>query len=218
MKTLVLLVVILTAWLTTEAVRTKSPRLVLGDSLSHFMRELGLVATGGRWGSITRLREQMKRLFSARISAVYEGESGYRLRVMEVASDVDLWWSPKRPDQAAMFESVVVLGERFFKAIVERPVPIDMRVLKALKRSPLGLDLYTWLTYRVSYLDRSTEIAWTSLHDQFGADYTEVKNFTRKAKRELGKIALVWPELRYETPRGRLILHTSTPHVAKLDK
>ena len=35
------------AWMTTEAVRTKSPRLVLGDSLSAFMGELGLVPTGG---------------------------------------------------------------------------------------------------------------------------------------------------------------------------
>ena len=39
------------AWLTTEAVRTKSRRLVLGDSLSAFMGEIGLVPTGGRWGT-----------------------------------------------------------------------------------------------------------------------------------------------------------------------
>ncbi len=204
------------AWLTTEAVRTGRPRIVLGESLSAFMCELGIVPTGGRWGTITRLRDQMRRLFASRIAAVYDGADGFALRSMEVATDVDLWWSPKAPDQAAVFESVVVLGERFFQAVTERPVPVDMRVLRALKKSPLGLDLYTWLTYRVSYLNGPTAIPWPALHDQFGADYADPKNFARKARRELAKIKLLWPELRAETPPGRLVLRPSTPHVARL--
>lgn len=206
------------AWLTTEAVRTGRPRIVLGDSLSAFMRELGIVPTGGRWGTITRLREQMRRLFASRIAAVYDGDDGFSLRSMEVATDVDLWWSPKSPDQAAAFESVVVLGERFFQAVTERPVPVDMRVLRALKKSPLGLDLYTWLTYRVSYLSGTTAIPWTALHDQFGAEYADPKNFARKARRELTKIRLLWPELRVDTPPGRLVLSPSPSHVPRRAK
>jgi len=54
---------LLLAWISTEAVRNREPLVVLGDTLSAFMRELDLVPTGGRWGSITRLRMQMKRLF-----------------------------------------------------------------------------------------------------------------------------------------------------------
>ena len=204
------------AWLTTEAVRTGRPRIVLGDSLSAFMRELGIVPTGGRWGTITRLREQMRRLFASRIAAVYDGDDGFSLRSMEVATDVDLWWSPHAPEQAAVFESVVVLGDRFFQAVTERPVPVDMRVLRALKKSPLGLDLYTWLTYRVSYARDPFAVAWESLHAQFGADYADVKNFKRKVKRELAKIRLLWPELRFETPAGRLVVYPSPPHVARL--
>ena len=41
---------LLLAWLTTEAVKTQSRELELGDSLSGFMRELDMVPTGGRWG------------------------------------------------------------------------------------------------------------------------------------------------------------------------
>ena len=58
------------AWLTTEAVRTRCRELALGDSLSGFMRELGMVPTGGRWGSITRLRAQSRRLFTASVSCM----------------------------------------------------------------------------------------------------------------------------------------------------
>ena len=43
---------LLLAWLTTEAVKTRSRELELGDSLSGFMRELDMMPTGGRWGSV----------------------------------------------------------------------------------------------------------------------------------------------------------------------
>lgn len=205
------------AWLTTEAVQTRRRRVKLGDSLSEFMAELDITPTGGRWGTITRLREQMKRLFSARVAAVYDGEEGYRMSSIEIATDVDLWWDPKRPEQAAVFGSTVTLSERFFQEITRRPVPLDMRALRALKKSPLGLDLYTWLTYRLSYLSEPVAISWEQLHAQFGADYAEVKNFARKARRELKKIERVWPGLHYETPRGRLKLFPCPPHVAKIE-
>ena len=60
---------LLIAWICTEAVKTQSRELVLGRSLSEFMRALGLETIGG---VRTRLRNQMKRLFSAHVSLVYE--------------------------------------------------------------------------------------------------------------------------------------------------
>ena len=206
---------LLLAWITTEAVRTQKPTLILGTSLSQFMEQLGLLPTGGRWGTITRLREQMKRLFSARVAGIYENddEGTFRLKTMEITNDVNLWWNPKAPEQATIWESNITLGGKFFQEIVKRPVPFDIRILKALKRSPLGLDLYMWLTYRVSYMKEPTAISWKQLHDQFGAEYARPDNFTAKAKRELKKISAAWPELNYETPRGRLKLYPSTPSV-----
>ncbi len=65
---------LLIAWVTTEAVKTKNPYLELGPSLSSFMAELGLQPTGGRWGSITRLRDQTNRLFKSFISCSYTTE------------------------------------------------------------------------------------------------------------------------------------------------
>jgi hypothetical protein len=64
---------LLMAWITTEAVRTKSPTLHLGDTLSGFMAQLGLLPRGGRWGPIGRLRDQMRRLFAATIAFTFDG-------------------------------------------------------------------------------------------------------------------------------------------------
>ena len=46
------------AWVSTEAVRTQSRDIVLGRSLSEFMRKLGISSTDGRGQA--RLRNQMR--------------------------------------------------------------------------------------------------------------------------------------------------------------
>ena len=46
-----------------------------GDSLSAFMKSLGLSVTGGRWGTITRFKDQLKRLFSAHITFTYQDKA-----------------------------------------------------------------------------------------------------------------------------------------------
>ena len=53
------------AWVSTEAVRTQSRELVLGKSLSEFMRTLGIYNSGGN--PQTRLRNQMRRLFGCTV-------------------------------------------------------------------------------------------------------------------------------------------------------
>ena len=56
---------------------------------------------------------------------------------------------PKRPDESTLWDSKIELSEKFFNEIIRHPVPLDMNTLKALTRSPLGLDLYVWRNYRV---------------------------------------------------------------------
>ena len=165
---------LLLSWLTTEAVRTRSPVLELGPTLSGFMSELGLIAVGGRWGTIHRLRDQMRRLFSSSVSCFYsdksqDGEAGFR-----ITKEYKLWWDPKLPEQPPFWRSTVTLSLDFFQEIISKPVPIDMRAFRALKQSPMALDIYSWLTYRMSYMRKPVELPWTALQMQFGADYESV--------------------------------------------
>ena len=62
------------AWLCTEVVRTGSREIVLGKSLSEFMRTLDIYSNSGRVH--TRLRNQMKRLFGCTVTMVYEEPGG----------------------------------------------------------------------------------------------------------------------------------------------
>ena len=171
---------LLIAWLTTEAVRTRERKLVLGPTLSGFMAQIGLVPTGGRWGTIPRLKEQLRRLFTSQIVCTFDDVS--RGSSLGVASEYELWWNPKKPSYGTLWNSAVTLGEKFFDDIIERPVPVDVATLRQLKRSPLELDLYTWPTYRYSYLERETLILWEGLQAQFGSDYKELFSFRFKMK------------------------------------
>ena len=206
---------LLLAWLTTEAVKTKSRELELGDSLSGFMAELDMMPTGGRWGSITRLKDQSRRLFSSSITAVYENGPGFAVINQAVADKAQFWWDNKHPEQAGLWKSTVTLSENFFNEVIDRPVPIDMRAIRALKKSPMALDIYTWLTYRASYLKRPTVIPWSSLALQFGSNYAELRNFKTAFMTELKKVALVYGQVQVEATEHGLIVKPSLTHISK---
>lgn len=206
---------LLLAWLTTEAVKTRSRDLELGESLSAFMRELGLVPTGGRWGSVTRLKNQTARLFASTVSATYEdaqrhAEIGYRLADKSV-----LWWDTKKPEQASLWRSSVTLTEPFYREIIEHPIPVDMRAIRALKRSPMALDIYCWLTYRASYARKPSTIPWAALSMQFGSDYGRLRDFKAAFIAELRKVATVYAGAAFDATDLGLIVKPSPPHIAR---
>lgn len=45
-----------------------------------------------------------------------------------------------------------------------------MRAFQVLKKSPLALDVYCWLTYRLCYLKTKTEVPWPALRGSSGPD------------------------------------------------
>ena len=211
---------LLMAWVSTEAVRTQSRELVLGKSLYEFMRTLGMEdRSGSPRGDRTRLRNQMKRLFGCSVSLIYEDKHGSRFVSSHIAESGEFWWNPAKPNEQALWDSRIYLGEAFFNEIINHPIPIDMNILKALKRCSLGLDLYLWVAYRTFSLRAPQRLTWRQLYRQFGTDPDKasdkriVKIFRRQALRELKKIKVAWPDLNYTTAPGVLILLPSTPAV-----
>ncbi len=212
-------------WITTEAVQKKSRRLELGNSLRGFMAELGLNSSNGSSGAkrsdARRLRDQMQRLFQARISfqgtPVRDGRPGEARLNMQVADATEFWWSHKEPDQATLWGSCIEVSEKFFDAITAYPVPADMRALKALKGSALALDLYAWLSYEAFRAHRSGKARfenWTQLHDHLGAEYVHQQHFRAKAKVAIRAIKAVYPGLKLGDRQGGIeVLPESWPAI-----
>lgn len=211
-------------WMTSEAIRTASRELELGASLSRFMAELGLHATGGHWGTIPRFRDQMQRLIGAAISMRWEQEGdGQHLTTGEnllLADRFQLWWTPQILPAASPAKSSITLSADFFEQLVAAPVPLDLRAVRALKQSPLSLDLYAWATRRVSYLQRPTLISWEALRRSFGSGYAETPQgracFRAKAIDALRRVCRVYSALRLEIEDGGVLLLPSAPHIPRL--
>ena len=206
------------AWVCTETVRTKSRVLILGPSLSDFMRSLGVYNCGGQ--PQTRLRNQMKRLFGCAVQLIYKDENVDATVNAVIADHTVFWWNERKPDQPSLWDSKIELSEKFFNEIINHPVPLDMNTLTALKRYSLGLDLYLWLTYRTFTLRTPLRLSWQQVYRQFdpnpnsAATHDAVQNFRRRILSEMKKIKLAWPELNYSTAPGLLILHPSIPAIA----
>ena len=197
----------------TQAIQTKRPEISLGNSLSFFMREIGLQVTGGRGGTINRFKDQFRRLFTASIDFTWDHGSETRDRRAHLAHTIQLWWDTKTPEQPDLFDSFVVLTQEFYNEIMTYPVPIDMGMVSAIKQSPLALDLYMWLTYRVVSLNKPIRISWAALSEQIGSEYGELRNFRLSIKEALRKIYALWPELQIDEVKGGIILKPSKPSV-----
>ena len=110
---------LLLAWVSTEAVKTGRRQLVLGRSLSEFMRSLGINSdSGGARGEQTRLRNQMNRLFGCTVSLIYEDESGFARVTSPVTDKHEFWWKERKPGERVLWDSKIHLGEAFFNEII----------------------------------------------------------------------------------------------------
>lgn len=210
-------------WIVTEVKRTGQRRLELGHSLAGFMRAVGLdPSRGGKRSDAKRLREQMQRLFAARISfqqtMMEANREGQRWLNMDVAPKGEFWWNPKQPEQGTLWGSWIELGEEFARAIMLSPVPFDMRVLRALRRSPLALDLYALLNYRCFTAKEPQFVSWKLLMGQLGCDYENSKDFGTKVKGVLRKIKVIQPSLIVKQEKGGIRIHPSRPAIAPAPK
>ncbi len=209
---------LLLAWISTEAVRTRQREIALGESMSKFMEQLDLTSTGGCCGSITRFKDQVTRLFSSSFSCTYDDGKHWAIKNVTPISKASLWWNLNTTDlkqdgDLSSQNSTILLGEEFFNEIICKPIPMDMRALKALKHSPMALDIYCWLTYRKSYLKKNIFVPWETLEMQFGTNYARTRDFKKKFLYQLKKVYVVYSEAKVEINNRGLILKPSKPHV-----
>lgn len=218
---------LLLIWITTEASQRKEKRLILGESLSEFMKKLGLNPTmGGIRGDITRLKDQLRRLLRCSISL-----EQFIMNSQVMTNnwmDVQIAWrgsmswinptdyhfqSMKQELAEIKEESWIELSEPFFNMVKDASVPLDYRIIRDIKQSPLAIDLYTWMVHRTynnqSVADISIKksfIAWYQLHNQFGANYARVEDFKRKVKPYLRLIQSMSRNLSLQEAHGGLII------------
>lgn len=216
---------LLLAWVSTEAVRTQRRDLTLGNSLLSFMHQLGMYSnSGGSRSDRTRLKMQIDRLFNSHIQLIYE-MPGHKITASSAVADrTELWWDYRNPAQDTLWQSTVRLGEAFFDEIIAHPIPLNMDILKNMRRSSLGLDLYMWLSYKTfslySQSKKPERLSWQRLYRQFGADPAKaedkyvIRDFREDVLREMKKLKLCWTKLDYGLSKGCLEIRPCPPSIS----
>ena len=205
---------LLLAYLTTQAIRTKNREVQLGATPNDLARKLGLSVISGPRGTATRLNFQLRRLLSTQF--IWQTSLGLAPRSSgsaQVAADSCprplRQLLPRRPP----WRSHIVLSQDFFDEITRSAIPMDLRAIRQLQRSPLAIDLYVWLTFRMSYLKKPTLIPWKSLEAQFGSDYSRLRDFRSHAVTQIESVIRVYPTVRIRQTEAGLRLDASPPHV-----
>lgn len=207
-------------WMSTEAVRTQSPVLQLGNNLTDFMRKIGLAPTGGKNGTITRLNDQMRRLLSSSMSVEDSRASDDRWGIagahFSVASSYQLWYSGSDANgDRPLWGSTITLGDAFYDSIIGSPVPIDTRALAALSGSALKMDLLVWLSHRLGYVRRPQMVPWVSMVEQFGSVFERPRDFRSKVAKALTEVLAVYPGANVTITKDGLYLEPSRTAVPR---
>lgn len=162
-------------YLTTKRVLDRERRFELGESWRDFLKTMQIPWGAGPRGSFTAVQEQFRRLCSTDyavhiIDEKRELHSGVKL--------TDQWM--RSPDGVH-----VALSESFYILSGESVIPLEVKIVQELRRSPLSLDLYAWLTYRTWTTKKATTIPWRELKPQFGANYKRLRDFQAKFRKSL---------------------------------
>lgn len=195
------------AYLVTQAVKTQSPMIYLGKSFSKFFQLLGIKRGGKQY---KQLNKQLERTLSASFSWIYETNKQQSRANVQVSHESHLWWdSIENSNVLSFWESYIKLNTDFFNEIIRYAVPLDLRVLSVLKNSPLGLDLYMFISWRVFKIDKPAFISWEGLQQQLGGQYGDVNVFSRDCRMHITRIKALRPDLNISFLPGRLLLKPS---------
>jgi hypothetical protein len=207
--------ILLNTWMVTEALRTKSRNLDLGDSYRKFLRDLQLDDGGD---IMRRFRRQAEKLLASTINVTVHSDDRQGLAISNtpLVSKAILFWNPKRPDQPGLFgHNEIVLSEDYFREIMAHPVPVDLRLVGAIKQSPLALNLYMLMTYTYSRIERPRRIPFKALALQLGAEYKRQRDFKANVIKSLHVIKGLYQKARFEVDdkEKALILYPSPPSI-----
>jgi hypothetical protein len=208
---------LLTIYCTSEAVRTNSPEIYLGDSVHDFLRRLDVPITRGARGSLSVYANQLLRLIRSTLTIDENikdgaGRAGLHIRQALFVEEAQLWWD--EPEGRLGNGSSLVLSSVLFHSILERSAPLATHAIKRLRKSPMDLDVYAWLVHRLFHLNKPSMVSWSQLSEQFGHNYREPRTFRRFFLDSLKRVSAVYPEAKLNVGASGVLLLPSRPHLA----
>jgi len=200
------------SYLNTQAIIHQKPEIDVEDSLTAFVKRVGL-ASHGR--NIRTIKDQLGRLSATRITlGIVNSETEATTVNTQIISRFDLWF-PKDDRQRVLWPTAIVFGREYFESLLNHAVPLDERALAALSDSAMALDIYAWLGQRLHRVHprEAAFIPWPAVQRQFGQGFARLRKFRETFLGALRQVQAVYPAAKVQASARGLSLHHSAPPV-----
>lgn len=193
-------------------------RLNLGGTWRSFMKQLGANVGGSQ---LKAIKHQMENWLKTSYMVERQSDTQSLGIAFQVGEAWRIDWLQNEPQENTLpgLENWIEFGERYIeKVITDNPVPVSLKVLAQLGKSPMSLDVYLWANRRMSYLHEPQLVTWEQLYEQFGSD-SRMAKFKENFKKALERVTEAYPELRLtvSNERGATLFpsQTSVPTTAQ---
>lgn len=203
------------SYINTMAVKTQNPVVDVQESMTAFIRRIGLQTNGETIGYV---KEQLRRLSATRISIGFMMDEENRRGIqsnLNLIQSFDVWF-PEETGQKISWSTIVRLSDDYFNSLVNHAIPLDERALAALSNNALALDLYFWLAQRLHRVDKKQPefISWAALKEQFGEGYKDMFKFKQKLRETLKLVQIQYRDARIREEKNRgFWLENSAPPI-----
>lgn len=207
---------LLRIFIENEVRRTKSPIIYIGKTINKFFDLIG-VSIGGK--SVKVFKKQFIAYCNTAISFDTNNEKiSLAIKNFIPVSGVVTFWDEKNPDLNSMFDGYIEITSEYYKFIMRYAMPIDLRIVKALKGYEMALDIFLWLNGR--YFNLSGEailIKKEDLKNQFGANFSRIRDFWKHFCDNAELCRSAFQGANFELKPDGILLYPSEPSIPKKD-
>lgn len=186
-------------YLCTQAKLTSDARISINDSYRSFIHSLGLTWQGAQRGK--EALHQLMLVAAATFTVIEQyvdettGEEHYSDTGSRISDTMDLWTIHGREDISHGTRSTVTLSPMMVE-MLDRAAPLSMQSwcwLLNNTKSPMALDVYSWLCGRLYRCNGPSRVSWQQLYEQFGST-APLKRFKQHFRSALETAQRVYPE------------------------
>lgn len=182
---------------------------VSSNNLTQFVKEIGMTDGGSQ---ISAVRDQIARLSNSIMRLSFDGAEWQDNTNMPIVSRFTVF---KDPENQQRWPEQIELSEQYFNNLVEHAVPLPKLHLAALSNNATAIDLYCFLAHRLHRIPKGKPqfLAWKTLKDQFGGEYTRMTDFRTNFKKTWDLVRCLYTDAHIEQKgtKGLMLHHSPTP-------
>lgn len=207
---------LLLSYFNTEAIRTQSKEIHVEDTMTGFIKSMGL-DTNGR--NIEEVKTQLRRLATSTISLGYteDGISGLQVDDLKIIKGFEISF-PKNSNQRTLWPGRIWLSDAYFNSLIKHAIPLDIRALRGLANNAMALDIYAWLSQRLHRipLGKPQFVTWFNVKEQFGIGYDRIDKFKEVFRKTVYLVLSQYPTAKFVEEKNKgWWLHMSPAPITK---